>query len=152
MRFLSSAVVASVLLSVATIASAESASATVVVAATFGSRTSLQVSSDVLQFDVASSDDPAVARVDFSARARTAGNAQVVLSVEPLHEVPGPSSALTFSGVGEGTLSGAVVPSGFTVAGRWMGSGLRQGTLVFALRASAPGKYSVPVRFVLSAP
>jgi len=152
MRFLSSAVVASVVLSVATIASAESASATVVVAATFSSRTSLQVSSDVLQFDVASSDDPAVARVDFSARARTAGNAQVVLSVEPLHEVPGPSSALTFSGVGEGTLSGAVGPSGLTVAGRWMGSGLRHGTLVFALRASAPGKYSVPVRFVLSAP
>ena len=52
MRFLSSVVVTSAVLSVATIASAETASGTVVVAATFNSRTSLNVSTDVLQFDV----------------------------------------------------------------------------------------------------
>lgn len=166
MCFLSFTVAAAVMLSGATTAFAETASTTVVVAATFNSRTSLNVSADVLQFDVVSSGDPAVAMVDFSARARTSGAAQVVLSVEPLQEVPGshgpalspvegPSdtqSTLTFSGVGEGTLSGAVAPSGLTVAGRWTGSGLRQGTLVFALRAAAPGRYSIPVRFVLSAP
>jgi hypothetical protein len=160
MRFLSfsSTVVTAAVLSVATTASAETASTTLVVAATFNSRTSLNVSADVLQFDVVSSDDPAVAMVDFSARARTAGAAQVLLSIEPLQEVPGPhrpsdmQSALTFSGVGEGMLSGAVAPSGLTVAGRWAGSGLRHGTLVFALRTNAPGKYSIPVRFVLSAP
>lgn len=165
MRFLSSAVTAAVL-SLASVASAETGSTTLVVTATFNSRTSLNVSADVLQFDVVSPADPAVATVAFSARARTAGSAQVVLSVEPLQEVSGPhgpalssvegpldtQSALTFSGVGEGTLSGAVTASGPTVAGRWIGSGLRHGTLVFALRATAPGKYSIPVRFVLSAP
>ena len=166
MRFLSSTVVAAIVLSVATTASAETTSTTLVVAATFNSRTSLNVSADVLQFDVVSPGDPAVAMVDFSARARTAGSTQVVLSVEPLQEVQGPSgpvpssvegpadaqTSLTFSGVGEGTLSGAVAPSGLTVASRWTGSGLRHGTLVFALRATAPGKYTIPVRFVLSAP
>lgn len=158
MRFLSSAVVTAAVLSVAPIASAETVSTTLTVAATFNSRTSLSVSADVLQFDVVSPGDPAVAMVDFSARARTAGSAQVVLSIEPLQEVQGASgpadaqSSLTFSGVGEGTLSGAVAPSGLTVASRWTGSGLRHGTLTFALRTSAPGRYSVPVRFVLSAP
>jgi len=166
MRFLSFTVVTAALLSIATTASAETASTTLVVAATFNSRTSLNVSADVLQFDVVSSADPAVAMVDFSARARTAAAAQVLLSIEPLQEEAGPhgpalssvegpsdtQTALTFSGVGEGTLSGAVAPSGLTVAGRWTGSGLRHGTLVFALRATAPGKYTIPVRFVLSAP
>jgi hypothetical protein len=166
MRFLLSAVVMAAVLSVASIASAETASTTLTVVATFNSRTSLSVSADVLQFEVVSSGDPAVAMVDFSARARTAGSAQVVLSVEPLQDVQGPSgpalssvegpadpqASLTFSGVGEGTLSGAVAPSGLTVASRWTGSGLWHGTLMFALRATAPGKYTVPVRFVLSAP
>jgi hypothetical protein len=166
MRFLLSAVVMAAVQSVATIASAETASTTLRVVATFNSRTSLSVSADVLQFEVVSAGDPAVAMVDFSARARTAGSAQVVLSVEPLQDVQGPSgpalssvegpaalqASLTFSGVGEGTLSGAVAPSGLTVASRWTGSGLWHGTLMFALRATAPGKYTVPVRFVLSAP
>jgi hypothetical protein len=158
MRFLSCVLVASAALSVAAIASAETASATMVVAATFHSRTALDVSTEVLEFTVAASGDPALAAVDFSARARTTAGGQVVLSVEPLQglQIPhGPAaaeSALTFSGVGEGTLSGVVAPDGPTVAGRWNGSGQRQGRLVFALRTSATGEYSVPVRFVLTAP
>jgi hypothetical protein len=38
------------------------------------------------------------------------------------------------------------------VAGRWIGSGLRTGRLTFALRSAVAGTYSLPVRFVLSAP
>jgi|SRR5882672_11081882 len=158
MRFLSSVVVTSAVLSVATIASAETASGTVVVAATFNSRTSLNISTDVLQFDVVAASEPAVATVDFSAGARTVAGAQVVLSIEPIQDVHGPhgpadaESSLTFSGVGEGTLSGTVASSGLTAAGRWTGSGLRHGRLVFALRATAVGSYNVPVRFVLTAP
>jgi len=158
MRFLSSFVVTSAVLSVATIASAESASATVVVAATFSSRTSLNVSSDVLQFDVVVPGTPVAADVEFSAAARTVGGGQVVLSLEPVQELRGPhgpaavDSTLTFNGVGEGTLSGPVAPSGLTIVARWAGSGLRRGRLVFALRATAAGKYEVPLRFVLSAP
>ena len=154
MRSLSTAVVTAAVLSVATVASAESATTTLVVSAAFNSRTSLNVSTDVLQFDVGSASDSAVTTVEFSARARTAGGAQVVLSVERLDEVPQlrGQSSLTFSGVGDGTLSGAVAPTGLTVVSRWSGSGLWHGTVVFALRDSAPGKYVVPVRFVLSAP
>ena len=156
MRLLPFVVVTSVVLSSASVAWAESASAAVVVTASFNSRTSLNVSTDVLRFDVVSSDEAALAAVDFSARARTAGGAPVVLSVEPLREVPGgpaaAESSLTFSGIGEGALSGMVATTGSTVAGRWTGGGLRHGQLVFALRTSQCGTYSIPVRFVLSAP
>jgi hypothetical protein len=158
MRFLSSVIVTSAVLSVATIASAETASGTLVVAATFNSRTSLNVSTDVLEFEVVAESQPAVATVDFSAGARTVGGAQVVLSIEPIQEVLGPhgpadaESSLSFSGVGAGTLSGTVASSGLTAAGRWTGSGLRHGRLIFALRTNASGNYSVPVRFVLTAP
>ncbi len=154
MRSLSTAVVTAAVLSVATVAFAESATTALVVSAAFNSRTSLNVSTDVLQFDVGSASDSAVTTVDFSARARTASGGQVVLSVERLDEVPQlhGQSSLTFSGVGDGTLSGAVAPTGLTVVSRWSGSGLWHGTMVFALRGRAPGRYLVPVRFVLSAP
>jgi hypothetical protein len=82
----------------------------------------------------------------------------VVLSVEPLRAFDGPGgaadvvTAVSFSGVGEGTTSGALVQSQPSIAGRWTGSGLRTGTLVFVLRAAAPGTYLLPVRFVLSTP
>jgi len=159
MRALSCFVLLSAVLNVATMASAdETASAALVVAATFNSRTSLNVSTDVLQFAVGESGEAPVATVDFCARARTTAGGQVVLSVESLQAVQDPrgraasESPLAFSGVGEGTLSGTVAPTGLTVAGRWNGSGLRQGRLVFTLRTTAAGEYSIPVRFVLSAP
>jgi len=158
MRSLSFVVVTSVVLSSASVAWAESASATVVVSATFNSRTSLSVSTDVLRFEVISSGEPALAAVEFSARARTAIGVPVVLSVERLQEVQesgGPATAessLTFSGLGEGALSGSVATTGSTVAARWTGGGSRHGQLVFALRTSTCGTYSIPVRFVLSAP
>lgn len=149
--------VTSVLLSGPALA-AETASSSVVVTAAFSSRTSLTISSDVLRFDVAAVGSPAVASVDFSAKARTVAGAQVVLSVEPLGDVEGgqgPAASgceLTFAGEGDGTLAGPIAPVGPTVAGRWTGSGLRNGRLVFSLRADASGDYTVPVRFVLTAP
>ena len=158
MRFLSCVLVASAALSVAATASAETASATMVVAATFHSRIALNVSTEVLEFTVIASGEPALAAIDFSARARTTSDGQVVLSIEPLqalqipHRLTASDSVLTFSGVGEGTLSGVVAPTGPTVAGRWHSSGQRQGRLLFALRTGATGQYEVPVRFVLSAP
>jgi hypothetical protein len=159
MRVLSALVLTAALLGVpAAAAASETASASVVVAATFSTRTSLTVSSDELRFDVTTASQPAVASVEFSAGARTVSSAQVVLSVEPLAEVEGPRGnaqpdcALSFTGQGNGSVGGGVALKGSTVAGRWTGSGLRQGRLVFALRADAPGSYTVPVRFVLTAP
>ena len=137
---------------------AESATSAVVVTAQFGSRTSLKVSTEWLQFDVTAGDQSAVAIVDFSAAARTRQSGEVVLTVERAGALSGPGGAadveasLTVSIRGDGSPVGALDPSGQIVAGRWVGSGKRMGQLAFNLRSSVPGVYSVPVRFVLSAP
>jgi hypothetical protein len=137
---------------------AETASATVTVNARFASRTSLTVSTEMLQFDVARPDRPALAVVDFAAAARTQAGSEVVLSVEPLHSADGPGgaadveSSITFAGEGDGTLGGAIATAGTTPVGRWIGSGVRNGRLTFSLRGAAPGTYTVTMRFVLSAP
>jgi hypothetical protein len=59
---------------------------------------------------------------------------------------------MTFAGEGDGLLAGVVVNGAAAVAGRWTGSGLRTGRVLFSMRAAAAGTYTVPVRFVLSAP
>lgn len=136
----------------------DTATGVVVVSANFSSRTSLRVSTELLQFDVAAPGQPATALVEFSAAARTSSGAEVVLSVEPVRAIEGPGgagdveSAVTFAGEGEGTTAGALATNSTAVAGRWIGSGRRTGRLVFSLRAGVSGTYAVPVRFVLSAP
>jgi hypothetical protein len=130
----------------------------VTVSVQIASRTSLKVSAQLLQFDVTDPDREAVATVDFSAGARTRQGEEIVLTLEPMRAIEGPGGAadvdtmLRFSGDGDATLSGSVHPAMPTVAGRWMGSGLRTGRVSFGLRAPVPGTYSVPVRFVLSTP
>ena len=137
---------------------ADSATASVTVTASFSSKTSLHVSSDVLRFDVTDPDRVAVAVVEFSAGARTHQGGDVVLTVEPTRAIEGPGGAadvetrVSFAGEGAGMRSGVLSPAQASVAGRWNGSGRRAGQLVFALRAGAPGAYTMPLRFVLSAP
>ena len=151
-------VAANVLAAASTVSAAETATASAVVSAQFSSRTSLKVSTDLLRFEVAGPGQPATAAVDFAAGARTQAGAEVLLSIEQLHAVEGPGgasdleSSVSFAGEGAGTLAGALIAAGPAVAGRWIGSGLRQGRLVFALRAGASGNYMLPVRFILSAP
>jgi hypothetical protein len=131
---------------------AESKSSTVAVVAGFGSRTSLKVSSQILQFAVSDPDEPAVAVIEFSAGTRTQSGADVLLTVERLPSMDCPDgTALTFVGEGPGTSAGTLDPVAPTIAARWTGSGLRTGRLKFVLHTS-PGTYTVPVRFVLSAP
>src|SRR5262245_20274347 len=131
---------------------AESTSSPVAVGASFGTRTSLKVSGETLQFAVSDPDVPAVAAIEFSAGVRTQAGAEVMLTVERL---PGPDcpevAALTFRGEGAGTVAGALGAAGPTPVARWTGSGLRTGRLTFLLRAGA-GTYNLPIRFVLSAP
>jgi hypothetical protein len=141
----------------ARVAAADQAAASVMVKAQFSSRTSLRVSAQLLRFNVADPSEPARAVVEFSAGARTTAGTEVVLSVEAERAVDGPGGAadvetsVSISGEGPGT-TGEVRMQGSTVAGRWNGSGLRSGRLVFSLRAGARGTYSLPLRFVLSAP
>jgi hypothetical protein len=103
-------------------------------------------------------DQSAVAIVDFSAAARTRQSGEVLLPVERAGALSGPGGAadvetsLTVSIRGDGGPAGALDLSAPIVAGRWVGSGKRMGQLAFSLRSTVPGVYSVPVRFVLSAP
>ena len=143
----------------ATAAGAEDvATGNVSVTANFTSRTSLKVSSQLLQFDVTQAGATAIAAIDFTAGARMPSGSDVVLTVEPLRGIDGPGGAadidtdLSFSGEGAGLTAGALSSSAQAVVGRWQGSGLRTGRVVFKLRANAAGSYSLPVRFVLSTP
>lgn len=142
----------------ASVEAGDTTTATLVVRAQFNSRTSLRVSSELLRFDVTAPNQPATASVDFAAGARTQADGEVLLTVERLHAIEGPGgaadvdSSVRFDGQGAGTLAGELPSAGVSVAGRWQGSGMRTGNIVFALRAAASGSYVVPVRFVLSAP
>jgi hypothetical protein len=148
----------------ASVAAAESASVSVTVTASFASRTSLDVSTKLLHFDVVDPGSPATAAVDFNARARTQSGGEVVLAVETARSVSTNRSAgkrnhaattvetITFEGTGAGTTSGVIGSASPAVAGRWTGSGVRAGQLIFTMYAPEAGSYSVPLRFVLTAP
>jgi len=136
---------------------AEHATTAVAATAQLRSRTFLTVSTQTLQFDVTAPGAPAVASVDFVAGARTRPDGEVLLTVELVraNDALGGASdvgaVVTVAGDGEGTLTG-VLRSGVPVlAGRWTGSGLRAGRLRFSMNAGA-GAYTLPVRFVLTAP
>jgi hypothetical protein len=150
-------VVLAILVTAPALSAQQQASGSVQVQAHLASRTSLTVSARTLEFDVAEPGTATVA-IEFAAGARVAAGVEVVLSVEPERATLGPGgaadveTALRFDGEGAGTLAGTLAPHAPAVAGRWTGSGLRTGRLTFALHASAPGHYTVPLRFVLSTP
>ena len=141
-----------------TAAAEDVASRNVTVNVQLATRTSLKVSSPVLRFDVAQPGGIATAALEFTAGARMPAGSDVVLTVEPMRAIEGPGGAadvdsdLSFTGEGHGMLAGSIAAAHSTVVGRWQGSGLREGRVVFTLRASTPGSYSLPVRIVLSTP
>jgi hypothetical protein len=138
-------------------AAADTAAASVNVSVLVAPRTSLRVSSHVLQFN-ALAPGVATASIDFSAAARVPAGADVVLTVERLSDVKGSAAApdgeptITFAGESAGVIPGTIRCETPAAAGRWHGSGRREGRLVFTMQATAAGHYSVPVRFVLSTP
>jgi hypothetical protein len=131
---------------------------TIAATAELSSRTALTVSTDVLRFDVTASGFPAVMSVEFIAGARTGAGGEVVLTVEPVRQVEGPGGSgdagisVAFAGDGQGTHAGLLRAAEPVVAGRWTGSGRRTGRLRFSLGTATVGTYTLPVRFVLSAP
>ena len=135
----------------------QTATQTVQARVQFESRTSLTVSSDSLTFSHADPQSPTVVTVEFTARARTQAAGDVVLTVELLRAIEGPGGAadvdvdLSFSGEGAGTRVGSVSGEP-TIVGRWTGAGSHTGRVSFALRAGVRGAYTVPLRFVLTAP
>ena len=126
-----------------------SANSTVTVTAQFGARTSLMVSTSVLQFVVSQPGQPAVAVVEFAAAARTRQGGEVLLTVEPVWTA---GTSMEISVAGDGDAPHSLATGGPCVAGRWTGSGRRSGRLTFVLQNSAAGSHSLPVQFVLSTP
>lgn len=114
----------------------QSVSATV----TFKQRTSLQLSTNVLRFDVNDTAAHATATVDFTAGARVSPSDQVELVFEPIDSVSGVLAVVEGP---MGTISGDV-PAKATVVARWSGGGLRAGRLTFRLTGVARGHYEVP--------
>jgi hypothetical protein len=141
-----------------TAAAEDVATGNITVNVNVAARTSLKVSGRVLHFDVTQPGEGATAAMEFTAGARLASGSDVVLTVEPLRGLEGPGgsadgdTALSFVGEGEGLLAGPIAMAHSTIVGRWQGSGLRAGRVLFQLRANAAGIYSLPVRFVLSTP
>lgn len=124
---------------------------TVTAHAQLASRTSLTVSTQLLEFIIAKPGESPMATVDFVAGARTHAGAEVLLTVEAVGAIAA-DSRITFSGSGDAAAHGALVTSGPSIAGRWVGSGRRSGRLAFALHTNVTGTYRIPLRFVLSAP
>ena len=155
MRVLAGVAATAILTCGSSVATAQSDTATRIVTAQahVGPRSALTVSSQVLQFHVASPIGPAVATVDFVAAIRAQAGAEVVLTVEVLGEALVTEGArLTFAGEGDTAISGALMAPRPAIAGRWIGSGRRSGRIAFALHTSVPGTHTLPVRLVLSAP
>jgi len=131
------------------------------IGAAIGPATSLRVSSSILILDAAAAatGSRVVGRIDIDARARARSAAEVVLTVEALQDPGslggGPDAeplVIGFDGEGAGLVAGilSVTPH---VVGRWVGSGVRQGQVVFALRSGGVASgATVPLRFVLSVP
>ena len=133
------------------------ASTTVLATATFAPRPTLTVSSHVLQFRIEPGATQAEAVVDFTAAMRARPAEEVVLTIDAANAIHGPGGAavdgvLTFSGEGPGIQTGVLDANRTVVAARWFGGGQRRGRLVFTLRASAPGVYTVPVSYQLGTP
>jgi hypothetical protein len=124
------------------------ASATTVASAHVGRRSSLQVSTSVLIFQVTDNARPAEAVVSFVAAARTAIDGEVRLTMRRAPEAEG--MALTVVGGSEGILPVAVAGD-VTLVARWIGGGRRNGHLRLQLRG-APGTYAIPVNLELNAP
>jgi hypothetical protein len=112
----------------------------------------------VLQFRIEPGTTQAHAAIDFTAAVRAHPGADVLLSIEPAKAIQGPGGAadadvtLTFIGEGDGTHGGMLDTNRSVVAARWTGGGQRRGRLIFTLRASTPGDYTVPVSYSLGTP
>jgi hypothetical protein len=132
-------------------------SATIIATAAIAPRTSLHVSTRVLEFTVTPGSDEAVAVVEFTSAARALPAAEVFLTVKADGALAGPGGAadvetdLRFAGDVAGTLAGPMSRTEVVTLARWPGGGVRRGRFLFTLRAATPGTYTLPVTFAVNA-
>jgi len=146
-----------------TVSAWDSATALVLMHSDVTASTSLRVSGSVLRIEpgINGATGPVVVgTIDYRAAARTRANGEVVLTVDTSADLdavigaaPGTDSGIAFAGSGDGALAGVLHRDAPQVAGRWVGSGVRAGQMVFTLNgAAAASGATVPLRFVLSLP
>ena len=115
----------------------------------FAPRTALSVSTRTLHFVVTDGLTPATASVEFSAAARTSADGTVALMVDAADTAGLPSGVSLEIVFGQdGVAPGALSSQQPVAAGRWTGSGVRNGRITFQLRAQ-PGSYDIPVALSL---
>jgi hypothetical protein len=131
-------------------ASDQVATATIGARANFETRTSLQVSTRVLEFHVTNPEVAAEATLDYIAGVRVQPGAETILQVQTSLPAGGAGIVLTVGTEGVSADSVAIDGAAPVTAARWDGAGLRTGTLRFSLRG-APGTYRVPINLALNA-
>ena len=131
-------------------ASSDTTTRSILAHAQVAARSSLIVSSELLQFQVSEPGRAASATVDYVAGVRTHAGTEVLLTVETTSDLA--DTNVSFANLADGGARGALTMMRPVIAGRWIGSGRRTGRIAFSLSAGTAGVYPVPVRFVLSAP
>jgi hypothetical protein len=116
--------------------------------ATFGPRIALQVSSQVLHFHVTDPSAPALMSVDFAVGGRTGKDGELVLAVEVVEPPRSSPYSLTIAGGSDGVAAGPLAADVPKVVARWPGGGFQSGRVTFRLDA-APGRYEIPLRFLV---
>ncbi|HSL24372.1 MAG TPA: hypothetical protein VK886_22750 [Vicinamibacterales bacterium] len=164
LRFASASVLVGLLSAASPQLHADQAVRQLLVRADVQTRTSLRVSADTLVMTIVP-DSPdrsgtrrhsrkTISTIEYVASARTRSDGEVLLAVEcgPVHGPGGASDVGTELSIAGGDQGEIDALGGPAVAARWIGSGVRRGTIRFMLRAPLPGRYAVPVRLVLTAP
>jgi hypothetical protein len=98
--------------------------------------------------------------ITVTAKARTMRNAQVVLTVQATDDLRSgvntlPASLITWSGSGDGFVSGVLSQASAQLVAAWTGSGIRTGAQSFAFQNSwthPPGTYSATFVYTVSMP
>jgi hypothetical protein len=141
-------------------AAAQQSARSLVLGATVAHASSLRLSSSALHaWSVPGGSEVVVGTIAFDASARTRSTGEVILTVEALRDPDtlngGPSAnavVVEYGGAFDGVVPG-VLSTGPQVAGRWTGSGVRHGQLVFTLRSPVTlTGGTIPLRFVLATP
>jgi hypothetical protein len=136
------ALIASALVPAAAQSTVSHVTQSVTATVTFKPRTSLQLSTNVLRFDVTGGALSATATLDFSAGARAGQGDTVELVVDPITSGSGVLSVVEGPA---GTITGDVLPATATVVARWSGGGLRAGRLTFRLQGVSQRRCEIPL-------
>jgi hypothetical protein len=142
-----------------------SSSAAATLSVDLGSHARLALVSTTLAFPDADPDTvPSVpgvpAAISITAKARTARNSQVTLTLQSIDDLRSgvtvlPASLITWTAAGPGFLPGTLSRSAAQTVGTWTGSGIRSGSQSFYFEnrwTHPPGIYTITLVYTISTP